>query len=133
MSPQAFNIRLRPGAVLQAAENKLSFFTVALLSCLVPTGEKVSFDVSVKPAENFPIDLYYLMDMSFSMADDLQNLKKLGGSLGQIGNQLSVCVLVCQSICLSVCPFVCLSICRVCQPSVCLFVSQSVCLFVFVL
>jgi hypothetical protein len=56
VSPQLLNIKLRPG-------------------------ETVSFDVSVKPAENFPVDLYYLMDMSFSMNDDLRNLKRLGGDL----------------------------------------------------
>lgn len=29
----------------------------------------------------YPIDLYYLMDLSYSMLDDLENVKKLGGEL----------------------------------------------------
>ena len=39
--------------------------------------------MSVRPARNFPIDLYLLMDLSFSMRDDLDNLKALGASLGE--------------------------------------------------
>ncbi len=31
--------------------------------------------------EDYPIDLYYLMDLSFSMEDDLTNVKKLGADL----------------------------------------------------
>ena len=44
----------------------------------------MEFTVSVKPANNFPIDLYLLMDLSFSMNDDLQNLKTLGTSIGKV-------------------------------------------------
>lgn len=36
-----------------------------------------------KRAEDYPIDLYYLMDLSYSMEDDLENVKKLGTSLMQ--------------------------------------------------
>ena len=45
-------------------------------------GSPVTFEVQVQPANNFPIDLYLLMDLSFSMDDDLDNLKRLGTSLG---------------------------------------------------
>jgi hypothetical protein len=34
--------------------------------------------VSFKRAEGYPIDLYYLMDLSFSMRDDLDTIKNLG-------------------------------------------------------
>lgn len=34
-----------------------------------------------KRVEDYPIDLYYLMDLSFSMEDDLPNVKKLGVDL----------------------------------------------------
>ncbi|XP_063064273.1 integrin beta-7-like [Engraulis encrasicolus] len=36
------------------------------------------FNVVFRRAEGYPIDLYYLMDLSFSMRDDLQNVRKLG-------------------------------------------------------
>ncbi|KAM3853530.1 integrin beta-2 [Vipera latastei] len=39
------------------------------------------FNVTFQRGEDYPIDLYYLMDLSFSMDDDLQTVKKLGGDL----------------------------------------------------
>lgn len=44
-------------------------------------GEPQSFNLKFKRAEDYPIDLYYLMDLSFSMKDDLENVKNLGTSL----------------------------------------------------
>ncbi|KAI4878702.1 hypothetical protein NFI96_013478 [Prochilodus magdalenae] len=41
-------------------------------------GKPFSFDLSFKRAEGYPIDLYYLMDLSYSMNDDLKNVKNLG-------------------------------------------------------
>ena len=46
------------------------------------TGAPITFPLQVRPARNFPIDLYLLMDLSFSMRDDLDNLKRLGADLG---------------------------------------------------
>lgn len=37
--------------------------------------------VKFKRVEDYPIDLYYLMDLSFSMEDDLPSVKKLGADL----------------------------------------------------
>lgn len=39
------------------------------------------FQLKFKRAEDYPIDLYYLMDLSFSMKDDLENVKNLGTDL----------------------------------------------------
>lgn len=44
-------------------------------------GEPQTFNLKFKRAEDYPIDLYYLMDLSYSMEDDLVNVKKLGTSL----------------------------------------------------
>ncbi|KAM3849549.1 integrin beta-1-like [Diretmus argenteus] len=44
-------------------------------------GEPQTFEVRFKRVEDYPIDLYYLMDLSFSMEDDLPNVKKLGADL----------------------------------------------------
>ncbi|XP_072552994.1 integrin beta-2-like [Salminus brasiliensis] len=41
-------------------------------------GVPQTFEVAFKRAEGYPIDLYFLMDLSFSMRDDLENVKKLG-------------------------------------------------------
>lgn len=37
--------------------------------------------MSVKQVEDYPVDLYYLMDLSFSMKDDLERLRTLGNEL----------------------------------------------------
>ncbi|KAK2858347.1 hypothetical protein Q7C36_006266, partial [Tachysurus vachellii] len=53
LKPQSLNVKLRVG---------------------VPQEFKVEF----KRAEGYPIDLYYLMDLSYSMKDDLDKIKNLG-------------------------------------------------------
>ncbi|KAL1272636.1 hypothetical protein QQF64_028498 [Cirrhinus molitorella] len=41
-------------------------------------GVPYEFTVEFKRAEGYPIDLYYLMDLSYSMKDDLEQIKTLG-------------------------------------------------------
>lgn len=43
----------------------------------------MNFQVRVKHTEDYPVDLYYLMDLSASMFDDLQKIKDLGSSLSK--------------------------------------------------
>lgn len=49
--------------------------------CVGGKGEAQTFNLKFKRAEDYPIDLYYLMDLSFSMKDDLENVKNLGTDL----------------------------------------------------
>lgn len=59
-------------------ESKLksdSFFVV------VSEGKPSTFTLSFKRVEGYPVDLYYLMDLSYSMEDDLRNIKSLGTEL----------------------------------------------------
>lgn len=44
-------------------------------------GQAAVFNVTFRRAKGYPIDLYYLMDLSYSMLDDLRNVQKLGGDL----------------------------------------------------
>ncbi|CAI9570099.1 unnamed protein product, partial [Staurois parvus] len=44
-------------------------------------GEPQTFNLTFRRAEDYPIDLYYLMDLSYSMKDDLENVKSLGTAL----------------------------------------------------
>ncbi|XP_067844109.1 integrin beta-2 [Heptranchias perlo] len=44
-------------------------------------GNPQKIEVTFKRAEGYPVDLYYLMDLSYSMKDDLEKVKKLGGQL----------------------------------------------------
>ncbi|XP_072298988.1 integrin beta-3a [Eucyclogobius newberryi] len=46
-------------------------------------GDSKRFTVSVKQVEDYPVDLYYLMDLSYSMKDDLATLVTLGNELAQ--------------------------------------------------
>ena len=43
-----------------------------------------NFDVTFRQAENYPVDLYYLMDLSYSMKDDKQKLAELGKLIGNV-------------------------------------------------
>lgn len=44
-------------------------------------GSPATFRVSYKRVQGYPVDLYYLMDLSNSMKDDLDNVKDLGNDL----------------------------------------------------
>ncbi|XP_004429723.1 PREDICTED: integrin beta-2 [Ceratotherium simum simum] len=52
-------------------------------------GQAAAFNVTFRRVEGHPIDLYYLMDLSYSMLDDLINVKKLGGDLLQALNEIT--------------------------------------------
>nr|XP_023691557.1 integrin beta-3 [Paramormyrops kingsleyae] len=44
-------------------------------------GDSQHFTVKVRQVEDYPVDLYYLMDLSYSMKDDLARLRSLGNDL----------------------------------------------------
>ncbi|KAJ8403507.1 hypothetical protein AAFF_G00352790 [Aldrovandia affinis] len=44
-------------------------------------GLSETFKLKFKRAEDYPVDLYYLMDLSYSMKDDLERVKNLGKDL----------------------------------------------------
>jgi integrin beta 1 len=44
-------------------------------------GQEEEVKFSVAQAMEYPVDLYYLMDLSNSMSDDRDNIVKLGGDL----------------------------------------------------
>ena len=46
-------------------------------------GETKAFNITFKLAEDYPVDLYYLMDLSQSMFDDLQSLRALGKNIAE--------------------------------------------------
>ncbi|XP_037549036.1 integrin beta-6 [Nematolebias whitei] len=58
ISPQKISLKLRPGS-------------------------EVTFQVHVQHTEDYPVDVYYLMDLSASMIDDLSMIKDLGSSLAK--------------------------------------------------
>ncbi|KAM9347359.1 integrin beta-2 [Symphorus nematophorus] len=64
LSPQKISLTLRPG---------------------LPQTFKVAF----KRVQGYPVDLYYLMDLSYSMKDDLANVKDLGQDLFKALNDIT--------------------------------------------
>nr|ABE66386.1 truncated integrin beta1 subunit-like protein 3 [Danio rerio] len=64
---------LRPDEITQIQPQKV---TLNLRS-----GEAQKFTLKFKRAEDYPIDLYFLMDLSHSMLSNLENLKNLGTEL----------------------------------------------------
>lgn len=60
-----------------------------LISFLSLTEQPAIFNVTFRRGEDYPIDLYYLMDLSYSMKDDLQNVKNLGKNLLQALNKIT--------------------------------------------
>ncbi|XP_067869266.1 integrin beta-3-like [Heterodontus francisci] len=53
-------------------------FTPQKVTINLRRGETRSFKVQVRQVEDYPVDIYYLMDLSFSMADDLGTIQQLG-------------------------------------------------------
>ena len=43
----------------------------------------MKFNVAVKPYQNYPLDLYILMDASGSFMDDLHTLQAIGSDIGK--------------------------------------------------
>lgn len=52
-------------------------------SLVRPSGDAKQFTMEVRQVEDYPVDLYYLMDLSYSMKDDLQRLTTLGNKLAE--------------------------------------------------
>lgn len=52
-------------------------------------GLPTTFTVSFKRVEGYPVDLYYLMDLSYSMKDDLEFVKNLGQDLFAALNKIT--------------------------------------------
>lgn len=47
-------------------------------------GEPVTFMVNVTALRNLPLDLYVLMDLSSSMAQELATVKAIAGQIGEL-------------------------------------------------
>ncbi len=47
--------------------------------------------MEIKPSENYPVDFYILMDLTATMADDLENLKKLALNICKFTKIIKYC------------------------------------------
>uniref|UniRef100_A0A8I3WLC4 Integrin beta n=1 Tax=Callithrix jacchus TaxID=9483 RepID=A0A8I3WLC4_CALJA len=58
--------------------------TVLALGALAAVGvgdDSKNFSIQVRQVEDYPVDIYYLMDLSYSMKDDLSSIRNLGTKL----------------------------------------------------
>ncbi|KAK9885412.1 hypothetical protein WA026_010908 [Henosepilachna vigintioctopunctata] len=67
--------------ILNNKENYIQF-KPQKVKLLLRKGSAVNFTFSYKPARNYPLELYYLMDLTYSMKNDLKTLISLGEKLG---------------------------------------------------
>ena len=51
--------------------------------CNLITGESYNISVQFTPAKNYPLDLYFLMDLSNSMGEHRRNVEKFGSELAR--------------------------------------------------
>ena len=58
-------------------------FSLPLSISFSPIGDTQSVRVSVRPVLNFPVDFYFLLDLSGSLADDLENIKRLSQDISK--------------------------------------------------
>lgn len=86
------DIQISDGEVKRTDTSSFSSTTQVIPKKLTVTlrpGEVQSIKLQVKPAENYPVRLYYLMDMSNSMEDDLMNLRTLGSKIANEMNKIT--------------------------------------------
>nr|WEL12718.1 integrin beta 1B [Halisarca dujardinii] len=77
----------RPGGNVMLVEDRILSDTVQVrpqsVQLLVRPGEPQTFQVTIRPAPTFPLDVYFLMDFSASMEDDLATLQSIAGDIAR--------------------------------------------------
>ncbi|MCI4383721.1 hypothetical protein PGIGA_G00029630 [Pangasianodon gigas] len=66
-----------------ADPTNVSYITPQRMALKLRPGTQVTFQVKVQQSEDHPVDMYYLMDLSASMYDDLQRIRDLGSTLSK--------------------------------------------------
>ncbi|CAB4036485.1 integrin beta-6 isoform X1 [Paramuricea clavata] len=68
----------------------LNQITPKKVSAKVRVGEPITFTLTIEPSANYPVDFYILMDLSATMDDDLNTLKKLALNICKFGKSNTV-------------------------------------------
>ncbi|XP_051529358.1 integrin beta-6 isoform X2 [Myxocyprinus asiaticus] len=66
-----------------AGHTNVSYVMPQKMRLQLRPGSQLSFQIKVQQPEDHPVDIYYLMDLSASMYDDLKMIKDLGSSLSK--------------------------------------------------
>ena len=82
---RAYSLCKRTKALLCSAQWLFnpSHLIAHALQASIRAGGSVNVPFRIREPEIYPVDLYYLMDTSYSMKDDLQSVKQLAVSLGE--------------------------------------------------
>ncbi|XP_069838890.1 integrin beta-6 isoform X2 [Dendropsophus ebraccatus] len=67
----------------QKSSDHVTQITPQKLVLKLRPGKPITFQVDVRQSEDYPVDLYYLMDLSGSMTDDLATIQQLGSTLSK--------------------------------------------------
>jgi integrin beta 1 len=84
LSPQAVHVMLRISESIVQAEYSVvdrfvSSSSIAVTIVIIDDSERIP--ILFRQAEDYPVDLYFLMDLSHSMLDDKEKLSRLGQAL----------------------------------------------------
>lgn len=74
-------LNMRVGKKIFHGINDQDCFSCWLSNCIELVGQVYNFTMQFKQAKDYPVDLYFLMDLSRSMSDDKDQLEKLGDKL----------------------------------------------------
>uniref|UniRef100_F6QBL6 Integrin beta n=1 Tax=Ciona intestinalis TaxID=7719 RepID=F6QBL6_CIOIN len=66
----------------ESAVGKATQIRPQIINSRIRPGDPLNIELSFKQAEDYPVDLYYLLDLSKSMENDLNSLRALGRELG---------------------------------------------------
>uniref|UniRef100_A0A8C1QP49 Integrin beta n=1 Tax=Cyprinus carpio TaxID=7962 RepID=A0A8C1QP49_CYPCA len=66
-----------------AGHTNVSYIAPQKMHLQLRPGSQLSFQIQVQQPEDHPVDIYYLMDLSASMFDDLKMIKDLGSTLSK--------------------------------------------------
>ena len=61
--------------------------TITYTVVLEYTGGTETFNVTVQYTEDFPLDFYLLLDLSFSLSDDIEGIKFASEDIGKTNYQ----------------------------------------------
>ncbi|XP_069785428.1 integrin beta-4 isoform X2 [Narcine bancroftii] len=82
------SMRIHKATAINTSSNRAQI-SPQLVSMTLRAGEERTLDIEVFQPQEAPVDLYFLMDFSNSMKDDLDNLKKLGLQLADVVKNMS--------------------------------------------
>ncbi|TRY88129.1 hypothetical protein DNTS_031505 [Danionella cerebrum] len=77
------NVLKDQGLGKRAGHANVSYINPQKMRLQLRPGNQVTFQIQVQQPEDHPVDIYYLMDLSASMLDDLQMIKSLGSKLSK--------------------------------------------------